>query len=344
MKKINIKLDNTEVILESGSTSKVSELIKKYNGKKVLFLYGQGSIKRNGLYDNIISQFKENNIDYITFSGIKPNPRIEKVYEAVKLSIKNSVDFILAVGGGSVIDSAKVIAASILEGGDSWDYFTYKRVAKKALPLGVVLTIPATGSESNPYTVISNKDDKKSASAEVFSPKFAILDPQNTISLPKDQTAYGLIDIFVHVAEQYFSLEDGGVLRDRFCEAVFLTTIDISLKLIDNLQDEELRMESLWAGNIALSRFLMKGLSSSGDWATHAIEHQISAINDIAHGAGLAIVFPAWLEVVGRKKPEKILKYGKTLFKKDSLKDIVKATRDFFESLGVKTYIDDNSN
>ena len=343
MNGFKIKFDDTEMILKADSTFKVAEMIKKYGGGKVLLLYGMGSIKKNGLYEKITGILTENNVDFVTFGGIKPNPVVKTVNEAVEFAKREKVDFILAVGGGSVIDSAKAIAANFIEGGDVWDYYIGKRIAENALPIGVVLTIPATGSESNPYSVLSNDVDKRSSSSKAFLPKFSILDPQNTYSLPANQTAYGLIDIFVHVAEQYFVNEDGGVLRDYFCESVFKTVLDIAEPLLENLQSEDLRMESFRAGNIALSRFLMKGIKSSGDWATHSIEHQFSAINDMPHGAGLAVVFPAWLEIVAQKQPEKVLKFFKNVFNTDNITDGIKKLRNFFESLNVPTYLTDGS-
>ncbi len=339
MKGFKINLDNTEMILEVDSTFKLAKMLNKYGAKKILLLYGMGSIKRNGLYKKVSNILIENAIDFVSFGGIKANPILKTVNKAVEFAKKENVDFILAVGGGSVIDSAKAIAANFIEGGDVWDYYIGKRIARSALPIGVILTIPATGSESNPYSVLSNDIDKKSASSKAFLPKFSLLDPVNTYSLALNQTAYGLIDIFVHVAEQYFVNEDGGVLRDYFCESVFKTVIKIAKPLLNNPKSEELRMESFWAGNIALSRFLMKGIKSSGDWATHSIEHQFSAINDMPHGAGLAIVFPAWLEIVAQKEPEKVLKFSKNIFNVDSVQDGIIKLRSFFESLNVPTYL-----
>jgi len=343
MKGFKIKLDDTEIILKNDSTIETAKMIKKYGGNKVLLLYGMGSIKKYGIYDKIIKILDDSNISFVSFGGIKANPIVKTIDEAVLFAKSESVDFILAVGGGSVIDSAKAIAANIIEGGDVWDYYIGKRVAKKALPIGVVLTIAATGSESNPFSVLSNDNDKRSAYSIAFLPRFSILDPINTYSLPSIQTAYGLIDIFTHVSEQYFVDEEGGVLRDYFCESVFKTILDISLPLLENLGSQSLRMESFWAGNIGLSRFLMKGINSGGDWATHSIEHQFSAINDMPHGAGLAVILPAWLEVVSKKKPEKVLKFINNIFNKNNIDEGIKALRSFFESLGVPTYITDAS-
>lgn len=342
MKNFEIRQDGAHVLLGTGFTAKVGELVKQYQGKKVLFLYGQQSIKKNGLYEKVISALNKEKIEFVELFGVKPNPVIEKVNEAIELCKKENVDFILAVGGGSVIDSAKAIAGGVAEGGDVWDYYLYKRSAQKALPIGVILTIPATGSESNSYTVLTNGSDKRGSGAKVFIPKFAILDPENVYSLPKNQTAYGLVDMFLHTTETYFVNDEFINLQEKFAEGLLKAVIEIGPKLVNDLTNEKLRKQSFWCGNVALSGFLSKG-TSGGDWVCHAIEHEFSAINDMAHGAGLAIVFPAWLTVVGKHNPKKVLRYSKEIFNVDTIEEGVAKTREFFESLGVETYLTDNS-
>ncbi len=341
MKNFKIIQDGTEIFLGDGESKRVGELVKKYGGEKVLLVYGKESIKKNGLYSKIVSQLEENGIKIYELSGIKPNPILEKVEEGIDICKKEEVDFILAVGGGSVIDSAKAIAGGALDSGSVWDYYQRLRTPKKALPLGVVLTIPATGSESNPYTVLSYKDEKRGTGSQYFIPKFAILDSENTLTLPLNQTAYGIVDMFLHICEQYFH-NDYTPIQDGISEGLLRAIIEIGKKLLESPNDKNLRGASLWAGNIALSGFLAKG-TSDGDWSSHSIEHEISAINDIAHGAGLAIIFPAWLEFVSKKNPTKVEKFGKYVFQTESIKTTIEAVRDFFESISVSTYITDNS-
>ncbi|MBN2693452.1 iron-containing alcohol dehydrogenase [bacterium] len=341
MKNFKITQDGTEIYLGDGETKRMGELVKKYKGKKVLLVYGKESIKKNGLYEKIVFQLKENSIEHFDLSGVKPNPILEKVEEGIEICKRERIDFILAVGGGSVIDSAKAIAGGALDSGSVWDYYQQLRAPKEALPLGVVLTIPATGSESNPYTVLSYKDEKRGTGSPHFIPKFAILDPENTLTLPSNQTAFGVVDMFLHICEQYFHNEYTPI-QDGISEGLLRGVIEIGKGLLQSPNDKNLRAASLWAGNIALSGFLAKGVNG-GDWSSHSIEHEISAINDIAHGAGLAVIFPAWLEYVSKKNPKKIEQFGKYVFEMDSIESTIKAVRDFFESLSVSTFITDNS-
>lgn len=267
-------------------------------GKRVLLVYGGGSIKRNGLYDAVMDQLKLCNVETFELAGVEPNPRITTVHKGVNICKKENIDFILAVGGGSVIDCTKAIAAGAHYEGDAWDIVTRKHIPTSAIPFGTVLTLAATGSEMNAGSVITNWETNEKygwGSPHVF-PKFSILDPVNTFTVPKDHTVYGIVDMMTHVFEQYFHPTTNTPLQERMCEAVLSTVIEAAPKLIDDLENYELRETILYSGTIALNGFLQMG--ARGDWASHNIEHSISAVYDIPHAGGLAIIYPQWLRHV----------------------------------------------
>lgn len=251
----------------------------------------EADIKRNGLYDEVTSILKDLDLNVFELSGVEPNPRVETARKGIDICKKESIDFVLAVGGGSVIDCSKLIVAGAKTEEDPWDIVTEKVKVKDALPLGTVLTLGATGSEMNANSVISNEKTKEKygwASGKVF-PKFSILDPTYTITVPKDQTVYGIVDMMSHVFEQYFHDAENTLVMDELCEGVLRTVIETAPKLVDNLENYELRETILLSGTIALNGMLSMG--SEGDWATHEIEHAISAVYDIPHGGGLRFYF-----------------------------------------------------
>lgn len=269
--------------------------IVKY-GSKILFVYGGGSIKKNGLYDNITQLLTEIDAEIFELSGVEPNPRLSTVQKGIEICKEENIEFILAVGGGSVIDCSKAISVGAKYDGDVWDIITRKNTTADALPFGAVLTLAATGSEMNPSSVITNWDSREkygwSLNPLTF-PKFSILDPQYTVTVPKDQTIYGIVDMMSHVFEQYFHQSPNTLLQDRMCEAVLKTVIETSPKLIKDLDNIDLRETILYSGTIALNGILAMG--ARGDWATHNIEHAVSAVYDIPHGGGLAILHPNWM-------------------------------------------------
>ncbi|HHV98261.1 MAG TPA: iron-containing alcohol dehydrogenase [Clostridiaceae bacterium] len=287
----------TKIIFGKATENQVGAETAKYS-KKVLLHYGGGSIKKSGLYDRVIKSLRDAGVEYIELSGVQPNPRLSLVREGIELCRKNNIEFILAVGGGSVIDSAKAISIGIHYDGDVWDFYAGKAKVEKAIPVGVVLTIPAAGSESSGSSVITNEDGwyKRGVTSVLMRPKFAILNPELTFTLPPYQTACGTADIMAHIMERYFTNVKNVDLTDRLCEATLKTMIKnvpIALKEPENY---DARAEIMWAGTIAHNDLLDTG--RIGDWASHDIEHEISGIYDIAHGAGLAIVFPAWMKYV----------------------------------------------
>ncbi|MDR4945217.1 iron-containing alcohol dehydrogenase [Neobacillus cucumis] len=267
-------------------------------GKKLLLHYGGGSIKLSGLYDTVLQSLTEQGIETFELGGVKPNPRVCLVREGIKLCKENNIGFILAVGGGSVIDSAKAIAAGVNYDGDVWDLFNGKGVVKDCLPIGTVLTIPAAGSETSNGTVITNEDGlyKRSTSHNTMRPKFSILNPILTFTLPAYQTACGITDMMAHILERYFTNEKNVELTDRLCEGALRTIINNAQVVIQDPTNSAARAEIMWSGTIAHNDIL--GTGRIGDWGSHDIEHEISGIYDIAHGAGLAIVFPAWMKYV----------------------------------------------
>ncbi|MFC0523915.1 iron-containing alcohol dehydrogenase [Pontibacillus salicampi] len=263
----------------------------------VMLVYGGGSIKRNGLYDNVVNKLKELNVSISELSGVEPNPRLKTVRRGVEICKENNVDFILAVGGGSVIDATKTIATAAKYDGDAWDLVTRKAAPADAIPFGTVLTLAATGSEMNAGSVITNweTNEKYGWGAPPFTnPSFSILDPTNTMSVPRDQTIYGIVDMMSHIFEQYFHQPTNAPVQDRMAEGVLRTVIETAPKLLEDLESYEHRETILYAGTIALNGMLQMGYR--GDWATHNIEHAVSAVYDIPHAGGLAILFPNWMK------------------------------------------------
>jgi alcohol dehydrogenase len=284
----------TKLIFGKNEVEKLKEEIPQY-GKKVLLVYGGGSIKRNGLYDQVTGLLKEINAEVHELSGVEPNPRISTVRKGVEICKNEGIDFILAVGGGSVIDCTKAVAAGAKYDGDAWDLVIKKAFAEEALPFGTVLTLAATGSEMNSGSVITNWEthEKYGWGSPAVFPKFSILDPQNTFTVPRDQTIYGMVDMMSHVFEQYFHNATHTPLQDRLCESTLKTVIETAPKLLENLESYEHRETILYSGTIALNGMLQMGYR--GDWATHNIEHAVSAVYDIPHAGGLAILFPNWM-------------------------------------------------
>ncbi|MDD5571719.1 MAG: iron-containing alcohol dehydrogenase, partial [Bacteroidales bacterium] len=314
--------------------------IKEY--KSILLAYGEGSIKKYGLYQKVVDVLKTNKINFCELSGIKPNPRLTSVKHGIDLCRKNKVDFILAVGAGSTIDCAKAVAFGYYYEGDVWDFFKGKAQIKNALPLGTILTLPATGSEMNGGTVISNEElqEKLSVAGDLLRPLFSILDPVYTMTLPKEQTAAGVADIMAHVFEQYYSPVEDAYLQNRLSEAILKTCIEFGPIAIKEPENYEARANLMWAGSLALNGLLSYG--KIGDWAVHNIEHEISAIYDLTHGTGLAIIYPNWMNfVLNDKTVDKFAEYAKNVFgingsdKFQNAKEGINKTREFFDSIGL---------
>lgn len=272
--------------------TETGKYVKRFGGTKVMIHYGGGSVVRSGLLDRVKKSLEKEQIDYVELGGVKPNPRSGLVYEGIELCRKENVDFLLAVGGGSTIDSAKAIAAGVPYDGDFWDYYRGKPV-EKALPVGTVLTIAAAGSEGSPDSVITYEDGmfKRGATGEALRPKFTILNPALTQTLPAYQTACGITDIMAHLYERYLTNTKEVEVTDRVIEALMLTMIHEGPRVIEDPDNYEARANILWAGMMAHNNCC--GVGRSQDWTSHDIEHELSALYDCAHGAGLAVVMPA---------------------------------------------------
>ncbi|MYL58955.1 iron-containing alcohol dehydrogenase [Virgibacillus halodenitrificans] len=287
----------TKLIFGKGQIDALPQEVEKY-GKKVLLVYGGGSIKRNGIYDNVMKKLTEIDAEVLELSGVEPNPRISTVRKGVEICKEQGVEFLLAVGGGSTIDCTKAIAAGAKTDVDMWDIVTKKEAATDALPFGTILTMSATGSEMNRGSVITNweTNEKHGWGSPYTSPQFSILDPEHTVSVPKDQTIYGMVDMMSHVLEHYFHQATNTPIQDRFCESVLKTVMETAPKLLNDLENYEYRETIMLSGTLALNDMLSMGLR--GDWASHNLEHAVSAIHDIPHGGGLAILFPNWMKHV----------------------------------------------
>jgi len=299
----------------------LKEQLSKRGVKKVLFHYGAGSIKKNGVYDMVSNILKELNLEYIELDGVQPNPRLTLVRKGIDICRENNIDFILAVGGGSVIDSAKAIALGAPFDGDIWDMFIGKAspsdLTKPTIPIGVVLTIPAAGSESSEGCVISNDDGlmKRAVGTELFIPVFAVLNPEYTFSLPAYQVACGCSDIMAHMFERYFTLDKNVDVTDRQLEANIRCMLHYSKLAQDFPNDYNIKAEVMWAGTIAHNDMLSCG--RTGDWASHDIEHELSAIYDIYHGEGLSIIFPAWMRYCWKVDPPRFEQFFRRVFDVD---------------------------
>ena len=313
-------------------------------GRKVLLTYGKGSIKKSGLYDKVIKELKGSKVK--EFGGIEPNPRVETLRKALDQYRSFKPDIILAVGGGSVIDGSKLLASSFHYNGDPWDFLIRDVEPKKYVPLGVVLTLSATGSEMNCGAVITRweTNEKKVLVKNEIYPKFSILDPRNTFTVSKNQTAYGVVDAFSHVLEQYLHSTTDVPLQDRFSESILLTLIENAPLVIKNPRNYSARANIMLSATMALNNLISIGTDE--DWACHAIEHEISAFYDIPHGAGLAIITPGWMKVVKSQKEKKLVQYGQRIWglrgtDKRIVDGAIQKTYDFFKSLRIKMSLKD---
>ncbi len=340
MKNFNFSA-TTKILFGKNKTNELSEEIKSY--KRVLFAYGTGSIKQSGLYDKIVTQLSNAGVEYFELNGIKPNPRLDSVNEGIAICRNNGVDFILAVGGGSVIDCCKAIAAGVPYNGDPWDFTIRKAEVKNPLPLGTVLTLSATGTEMNGNAVISRDDtqEKRALSHDSLRPKFSILDPTLTFSVSKWQTAAGTVDIMSHIFEQYFTPDKGTYLQDSIAEAILKTCVKYGPIAIENPEDYVARANLMWASSLALNGLTATG-KLFGDWASHTIEHELSALYDLTHGVGLAIIFPAWMEyVLDEQRTPKLAQMARNIFDVTDEDNIIAAKagigklKQFFTSLGM---------
>ena len=336
----------TQLIFGRGQLAHLEDKAKQL-GSTVLLVYGGGSIKRSGLYDKVVSMLQAAGNRVLELPGVEPNPRLGTVQKGIDLCRAEGVDWILAVGGGSVIDAAKAVAVGVPYEGNVWDFYTRKAVAEKALPLGTVLTLAATGSEMNRGSVVTNWDTQEKHGAGTTFPTFSILDPENTFSVPRDQTIYGISDILSHVFEQYFTHTSEIPLQTRFAEAIMKTVIENAERVLDNPQDYDARANILYSGTMALNGTLPVGVTT--DWATHSIEHAVSAVYDIPHGGGLAIIFPKWMRYVYKENVARFVRFAVEVWNVDPVGKTdeevalegIAAVEAFFARIGAPTRLAD---
>ena len=339
----------THIVFGRGTESEVSSLLKSSKCNRVLLHYGSGSVIRTGLLDKIKSSLDKAGIDYIELGGVVANPRLSLVYEGIELAKSKGVDFILAVGGGSVIDSAKAIAYGAVSDFDVWDLYDRKRTPESALPVGVVLTIAAAGSEMSNSSVITNENGgiKRGYSNNMVRPKFAILNPELTMTLPDFQTACGCTDIMMHTMERYFTSAGNMELTDGIAEALLRTVIKNALILVEDPKNYEARAEVMWAGS--LSHNGLTGCGNGGDdFATHRIEHEISGMFDVAHGAGLAAIWGSWARYVLDDCLPRFKQFATNVWNVEDSGDCrevalegIARTEDFFKSIGMPISLND---
>jgi NADP-dependent alcohol dehydrogenase len=333
----------TRIVFGKDQLAQLAKLIPP--GSKVLLTYGGGSIKKNGVYDQVVKALA--GFDWQEFSGIEPNPSFETLMRAADLVRREKIDFLLPVGGGSVIDGTKFIAAAAVFDGDAWDILAKAAKVTAAIPLGCVLTLPATGTESNGNSVVTRYEtqQKLSFSSALVYPQFAILDPTVTFSLPPKQVANGVVDAFVHVMEQYMTYPVNASVQDRFAEGLLQTLIEEGPKALSQPDNYDVRANVMWAATMALNGLIGQGVPQ--DWATHMIGHEITALYGLDHAQTLAIVLPSLLQQQRGQKRDKLLQYGRRVWQlqhqdeKRLIDDAINHTRAFFEQMGVPTRLAD---
>lgn len=332
----------TKIFFGKGQIEVLGKQIKKY-GSKVLLTYGKGSIKRNNIYDDVVNALKAEEIEFVELGGIDPNPRIESVREGVQICRDNDVDFILAVGGGSIIDCSKIIALGYHYDGAAWDILTGKAEVNEALAVGAILTMAGTGSEMNAGAVVSDVKTKEKlfTANPATTPKFSILDPTNTFTVSKYQTASGTADMMSHALENYFSLNDGAYLQDRLAEGIIKTCIEYGRTAVKEPENYEARANLMWAATLAINGIISYGKNVI--WSVHTISHELTAYYDLPHGISLAILTPAWMEyVLDDERVDKFVEYGINVWgidqnqeKYDIANEAIEKTREFFASLEI---------
>ncbi|MDE6809279.1 MAG: iron-containing alcohol dehydrogenase [Muribaculaceae bacterium] len=332
----------TRYIFGKDTESQAGQLTIGMGSKNVMLVYGHGSVVRSGLLDRVKKSLDEAGVTYTELSGIDPNPTDDRVYEGIDIARKKSIDGLVAVGGGSVIDTAKAIALGVPYQGDFWDFFAGKLKAETALPVGTVLTIPAAGSEGSGNCVITRKEGLHKISLRTdfaLRPKFAILNPELTVTLPPNQTAAGIADMMAHIMERYFSPTTDVEVTDRISEGILKAIIEEAPKVIANPDDYQARANIMWAGTMAHNGIC--GCGRVEDWVSHAMEHEISAVYGVTHGAGLAVVFPAWLTFMANHAPTKPAQFARRVFgiinhdDKSAALEGITALRGFYLSLGL---------
>lgn len=334
----------TKLIFGKGMIARIAKEIPQ--GAKIMMTYGGGSIRKNGVYDQVKEALKDRKI--LEFGGIEPNPQYTTLLKAIGICREQGVDYLLAVGGGSVIDGTKFIATALKYGGDPWDFMLDERKATDAIPLATVLTLPATGSEMNAGAVISRKEtnEKLAFNNQKCFPQFSVLDPEVVYSLPKRQILNGIVDSFAHTLEQYLTYNTESMVMDRWAEGLLQTLVELGPKLVENHQDYDLAANFMLTATMALNGFIAMGVPQ--DWATHMIGHELTALHGLDHGVTLAIVYPGMMKVMRHEKYDKLVQYAERVWgvtegsPEQKAKAAVEKTDEFFQSLGVKTRLSDH--
>lgn len=333
----------TEFVFGKGTEMQTGELVRKYGASKVLIVYGGGSVVRSGLLERVRQTLAQTGIPCLELGGVQPNPIDTKVYEGIDLCRREGVDFVLAVGGGSVIDAAKAIAAGVPYEGDFWDFYIQKATVSSALKVAVVLTIPAAGSEGSGNSVITKVSTLQKMSLrapELLRPRFSIMNPELTFTLPPYQTAAGIVDMMAHIMERYFTNTADTEIADRLCEGTLKAIITEAPRVMADPKDYGARANIMWSGMIAHNGTC--GVGNEEDWASHFMEHEISALYDVTHGAGLAVIFPAWLTWMASHHVEKVAQYAARVWDVPVSEDLkamalegVARLKSFFTSIGM---------
>lgn len=333
----------TEFVFGKNTEVQVGALARKYGAQKVMIVYGGGSVVRSGLLDRVKQSLQEAGVAYCEMGGVQPNPIDGKVYEGIQLCRREQVDMMLPVGGGSVIDTAKAIAAGALYDGDFWDFFIGRAKVEKALKVAVVLTIPAAGSEGSGNTVITKTETLQKlglCAPEHLRPVFSIMNPELTYTLSAYQTACGIADMMAHIMERYFTNTPDVEISDRLCEGTLTAIIKEAYRVKQQPDNYAARANIMWCGTVAHNGIC--GVGREEDWASHALEHEISAIYDVAHGAGLAVIFPAWMAFMAEHNPAKIAQFAHRVFdipKSEDLEEMALAgtarLKHFFRYMGL---------
>ena len=339
----------TRVVFGKNALSELGGELKKENAKKVLVHFGGQSAKKSGLLDKVLSILDENGISHVELGGVKPNPRLSLVREGIALGKKEGIDFIIALGGGSVIDSSKAIGYGLKYEKDVWDFYSGKAKPEGAVGVGAILTIAAAGSEMSDSSVITNDESgwlKRGCNSDVCRCRFAIMDPEYTYTLPPYQSACGTVDIIMHTLERFFHSGDGISLTDNIATAMIKSVIESGRKVMEDPDDYEARANLMWASSISHNGLMQVGNDNRGDWTCHQMEHELSGMFDIAHGAGLAIVFPAWARYIYKDHVERFAKLGNLVFSYEgndeatALKTI-ETFESIFHSLGMPVHLKD---
>ena len=332
----------TFFVFGKGRETEAGKYVKHFGGSKVLIHYGGGSVIKSGLLERVKTSLASESISFVELGGVMPNPRSGLVYKGIEICKNENIDFVLAIGGGSVIDSSKAIAAGALYDGDFWDFYTGKSI-KKALPVGTILTISAAGSEGSTGSVITHENGmlKRAANSVALRPAFSILNPELTCTLPNYQTACGATDMMAHVMERYFTNTTNVEITDRLCEGILLTVIKETPKALANPTDYESRANIMWAGTVAHNDIC--GVGREQDWSSHGMEHELSGLYDVAHGAGLAVMFPAWMKYVMKHDINRFAQFAVRVWgcemdfqnPENTARQGIERLEDFFRSIGM---------